>query len=326
MISNIKYIILILFTAINLQAITISILPFTSTNEYWITNYAVDDGIPRTLENTLIETHSFNITDYDLLISYFASYEEVYSYKTLATNLKIAAEFVKETFNTDYVITGEVIDFSLRQGGKDTATVAIKINLIDVNNLKKVNVFTNMATFTLPNNSKVYKSEDAMFYETALGGASTVACSKIANDIANYLKNPPLSGIITRIEDNNIYINLGKKNKISIGDTFDIYKIERIVELPNKIEDAYSITNTSNILKKYTNENKMPYDPYKAVRTNEEGDIWYTSETLYKYRFFKKVETFITSATVIELSDNFAILEKKDDKKVDLLMTVRIKK
>ena len=31
---------------------------------------------------------------------------------------------------------------------------------------------------------------------------------------------------------------------------------------------------------------------YISVRSNEKGDVWYTSEMLYKYRFYKKLDTF----------------------------------
>ena len=64
---------------------------------------------------------------------------------------------------------------------------------------------------------------------------------------------------------------------------------------------------------------------YMAVRTNEKGDVWYTSEMLYKYRYYKNVEKFITSAKVIEIYDNYSILENKTDIKIEPMMIVKIK-
>ena len=62
------------------------------------------------------------------------------------------------------------------------------------------------------------------------------------------------------------------------------------------------------------------------VRSNEKGDIWYTSEMLYRYRHYKKIEEFITSAKVIELYENYSILENNSDKKIDIMMIVKINK
>ena len=45
---------------------------------------------------------------------------------------------------------------------------------------------------------------------------------------------------------------------------------------------------------------------------------------LYIYRFYKTKKTLITKAKVIELYDNYAILENKNDAKVNVLMEVRI--
>ena len=46
---------------------------------------------------------------------------------------------------------------------------------------------------------------------------------------------------------------------------------------------------------------------------------------LYRYRFYNIKETFIASADVIELYDNYAILENKSDKEIELMMRVKIK-
>lgn len=335
----IKFILLsILLFGVNLYSITLTILPFASAEQEWIDKYMVDDGMPRVLESSLINTHLFDVSDYDLLISYFASYEIVASYKTLRTNLQVASRFIKETFDSDYMIGGEILNFNLKKGGKDTANVEFKVNIIDINTLKTLKTFTNDASYTLPNNSPVYKSEDALFYESALGRASVVAFGKIVQDMAKYFNNPAISGIITRVEENKIYINLGKKDNIKVGDSFDIYKLEKKLELPNGGTNVSDISersltnnnannfksNNSNIPKTYFNLNNK-VDEYRHIRSNAQGDVWYTSEMLYKYRFYNIKEDLIGSAKVVELYDNYAILENKSDEKVELMMKVKIK-
>lgn len=315
--------IIILLYSISLYSATITILPFSSENTNWIEKYKVDDGIPRVLQDSLINTKMFNVTDYDLLISYFTSYDIVLSYKTLTTNLQLASDFIKETFNSDYIITGEVLDFNLKEGGKYVADVKFKVNLIDINSLKVLNSFIDLGTYTLPNNSAIYTAEDALFTETALGRASVIALNKIANNISVFLNNPPLTGIITRIEDNKLYINLGKKNNIKKGDIFNIYKIDKILELPNENKITFS-TNISNSPKSFVQTNETS-KTYMASRTNDEGEVWYTSEMLYKYRHYKRVENFIASAKVIEIYDNFAILENQNNIKIEPMMIVKIK-
>ena len=341
---------IILFCETNLYSIAITVLPFTSANIEWIEEYMVDDGIPRTLEYSLVNTHLFEVSDYDLLISYFASYEIVAPYKTLQTNFQMASRFIKETFNSDYLISGEVLNFTLRRGGKDTANVEFKVNIIDINTLSFLKTFTNSASYVLPDNSPVYKSEDALFYESALGRASLLASDKIVNDIVKFFNIETLSGIITRVEENKIFINLGEKDNVKIGDKFDIYKLERVLELPNgntdtnnintNISGTNSYTNTnvhtnslnqtfinrSNIPKTYFNTNNNTIEEYRHIRSNEKGDVWYTSEMLYRYRFYNNKEDFIASAEVVELYENYAILENKSDKEMELMMRVRINK
>ena len=354
----------------NLYSVKVTVLPFLSKDKEWIEKYMVDDGMPRAFEISLKNTHMFDVSDYDLLISYFASYDNVMDYKALSTNITVAANFVKGTFESDYLITGEVLDFSLKQGGKDTANVEFKVNLIDINTLKIVKTFTNSAGYILPGNSPIYNSEDALFYESALGWASILAFNNIANEISEFLKIPPLIGTVTRIEDNKIFINLGKRNNIKIGDEFGIYSVEKYLDLPpnneyliNKINErkqssltngvltnnidpnnfvvhnntnSYitnnsnqaSINNTnqkSNISKQYNNiNNNNSSSVYQQTRENAKGDFWYTSEMLYIYRFYKTKKTLVTKAKVIELYDNYAILENKSDAKIELLMEVKI--
>ncbi|MDO6993144.1 hypothetical protein Q5M87_03900 [Brachyspira innocens] len=314
---------IILIYSINIYSITLTILPFTSENEEWINEYKVDDGIPRVLQDSLINTKMFEVTDYDLLVSYFSSYDIVLSYKSLVTNLQIASDFVKETFNSDYIITGEVLDFNLKKGGKDVANVKFRVNLLDINSLRTIKSFTDTGTYTLPNNSMVYSAEDALFNETALGRASDIALNKTALSISDFLGNPPLTGIITRIENNQIYINLGKKNNIKKGDEFNIYKIEKILEMPSSSQ-INIVTNISNSPKISTRTNQINRS-YMSVRTNEKGDVWYTSEMLYKYRYYKNVENFIASAKVIETYENFAILESEYYDKIEPMMIVKVK-
>lgn len=320
-----KYILLpiiILLLSINAYSITVTILPFSSSDETWIEEYKVDDGIPRVLEDSLINTKMLDVTDYDLLISYFTSYDIVASYKSMQTNLQLAANFIKETFDSDYIITGEILNFNLKKGGKDTANVEFKVNLIDINSLKTVKSFTDTGNYTLPNNSPIYSAEDALFTETALGAASSVALKKISDNITKYLGNPPLTGIITRTEDNKLYINLGKNNNIKIGDEFNIYKVDKILQLPNNIENQS--TNISNI-PKIPSANNESTKGYVSVRSNEKGDVWYTSEMLYKYRFYKNEETLVASAKVIEIYDYYAVLENKSNVKIEPMMIVKIK-
>ena len=311
--------IIILLFSINAYSITVTILPFTSADETWIEEYKADDGIPRVLEDSLVNTKMLNVTDYDLLISYFGSYDIVASYKSMNTNLQLAADFIKETFNSDYIITGEILNFNLKKGGKDTANVEFKVNLVDIKSLKTVKSFTDTGTYTLPNNSPVYSAEDALFTETALGAASAVAMSKIAANITKYLGNPPITGIITRVENDKLYINVGKNNNIKIGDEFNIYKSDKILNLPNSRNNP---TNISNIPKIPAENNEKGY---VSVRSNAAGDVWYTSEMLYKYRFYQYKETLVASAKVIEIYDYYAVLENKSNANIEQMMIVKIK-
>ena len=353
----------------NLYSVKVTVLPFLSKDKEWVEKYMVDDGMPRAFEISLRNTHMFDVSDYDLLISYFASYDNVMDYKALSTNITVAANFIKETFESDYLITGEVLDFNLKQGGKDTANVEFKVNLIDINTAKTVKTFTNSASYVLPGNSVVYNSEDALFYESALGWATILAFNNIANEISEFLEIPPLIGTVTRIEDNKIFINLGKRNNIKIGDEFGIYSVEKYLDLPpnneyliNKINErkqssltngiltnnidpnnfvvhnntnSYTATNQasnnnnnnnnkSNISKQYNNSNNASSSVYRQTRENANGDFWYTSEMLYIYRYYKTRKTLVTKAKVIELYDNYAILENKSNAKIELLMEVKI--
>lgn len=349
----------------NLYSVKLTVLPFLSEEKEWIDEYMVDDGMPRAFEISLKNTHMFDVSDYDLLISYFASYDNVMDYKALSTNITVAANFIKETFESDYLISGEVLDFNLKQGGKDTANVEFEVNLIDINTAKTVKTFTNSASYVLPGNSVVYNSEDALFYESALGWATILAFNNIANEISEFLEIPPLIGTVTRIEDNKIFINLGKRNNIKIGDEFGIYSVEKYLDLPpnneyliNKINErkqssltngiltnnidpnnfvvhnntnSYTATNQalnnnnkSNISKQYNNSNNASSSVYRQTRENANGDFWYTSEMLYIYRYYKTRKTLVTKAKVIELYDNYAILENKSNAKIELLMEVKI--
>lgn len=351
----------------NLYSVKVTVLPFLSKDKEWVEKYMVDDGMPRAFEISLRNTHMFDVSDYDLLISYFESYDNVMDYKALSTNITVASDFVKDTFESDYLITGEVLDFNLKQGGKDTANVEFKVNLIDINTAKTVKTFTNSASYVLPGNSIVYNSEDALFYESALGWATILAFNNIANEISEFLEIPPLIGTVTRIEDNKIFINLGKRNNIKIGDEFGIYSVEKYLDLPpnneyliNKINErkqssltngiltnnidpnnfvvhnntnSYTATNQSsnnnnnnksNISKQYNNSNNASSSVYRQTRENANGDFWYTSEMLYIYRYYKTRKTLVTKAKVIELYDNYAILENKSNAKIELLMEVKI--
>ena len=86
-----------------------------------------------------------------------------------------------------------------------------------------------------------------------------------------------------------------------------------------------TFANKSNIPKTYANTNDNAIEEYQLVRSNENGDVWFTSEMLYRYRFYNIKETFIAAADVIELYDNYAILENKSDKEIELMMRVKIK-
>ena len=338
---------IILFCKANLYSVSVAVLPFTSANQYWVEEYMVDDGMPRVLENSLANTHLFEVSDYDLLISYFTSYEIVVPYKTLQTNFQMASRFIKETFDSDYLISGEVLDFTLKRGRRDTAEVKFKVDVIDINNLSVLKSFTNGASYVSTDNDRpVYKSEDALFSESAFGRASVLAFDKIVKDMIKFFNISSLSGLVTRLEDNKIFINLGAKDNVKIGDKFDIYKLERALELPNGNTNTnnantnvrgtnssanvhtnslnQTFVNKSNIPKTYFNTNDNAIEEYQLVRSNERGDVWYTSEMLYRYRFFNTKEDFVTSANVIELYDNYAILENKSDKEIELMMRVRI--
>ena len=45
---------------------------------------------------------------------------------------------------------------------------------------------------------------------------------------------------------------------------------------------------------------------------------------LYIYRYYKTRKTLVAKAKVIELYDNYAILENKSNAKIELLMEVKI--
>ena len=127
-----------------------------------------------------------------------------------------------------------------------------------------------------------------------------------------------------------------------MGDKFDIYKLEKVLELPNEktnnvntnirtTNDVHTnslnktFANKSNIPKTYANTNDNLIEEYQLVRSNENGDVWYTSEMLYRYRFYNTKENFVASAEVVELYDNYAILENKSDKEIELMMRVKKK-
>lgn len=346
----------ILLFSVNLESITLTVLPFTTKNTNWVEEYSVDDGIPRMLEDMLNLTHRFNVTDYDLLISYFSSYDIVESYTSLSTNISLACNFTSESFSSDYLISGEVLKFDLEKGKVDTATVEVKINIIDAKTQDNIKTLTGEGKYTLPTNSIVYKSEDAFFNETALGRASIKALDILSKDIIKTFEYPPLTGVITRIENNKYYINIGSNNNIKIGDIFNIYSVEKVLELPTNFISQYSNninTNYKNADSNYKTSNEMILvnsnyvEPvtnmsndsiintnsyfndkdigYRPVRSNSQGDIWYTSEMLYKYRHYVYKENIVTTARVIYTYENYSILEALDDKKVKLLMRVKLK-
>ena len=41
---------------------------------------------------------------------------------------------------------------------------------------------------------------------------------------------------------------------------------------------------------------------------------------LYRYRFYNIKEKFVASAEVVELYDNYAILQNKSDKKIEIMI------
>ena len=61
----------------NLYSVKVTVLPFLSKDKEWVEKYMVDDGMPRAFEISLRNTHMFDVSDYDLLISYFESYDNV---------------------------------------------------------------------------------------------------------------------------------------------------------------------------------------------------------------------------------------------------------
>ena len=76
----------------NLYSVKVTVLPFLSKDKEWVEKYMVDDGMPRAFEISLKNTHMFDVSDYDLLISYFASYDNVMDYKALSTNITVASD------------------------------------------------------------------------------------------------------------------------------------------------------------------------------------------------------------------------------------------
>ena len=340
-----KYnLILLLIISANLYPTTIAVLPFTSKDNNWITNYLVDDGIPRTIVDSLINTRKVKVIDYDIFASYFASYETVIDYKTIATNTEIATNFIKKIFNVDYLINGEVLDFTLITNGQkeNKATVEIKANLIDINNLKTIYSFTHKATVNenkKKQQSKVYTAEDSLFYESILGKATMKASDNIASDIISNLNINSTTGIITRIDNNKIYINLGKRNGVKVDDLFEVYKVENYINTNKFLENKKNydkLYEFSNIEKKVNNNQKYTnvlytnsFYGYQNIRSNDNDEVWYTSEKLFKYTLMDYRETFITTLKVIELYNTYAILEEYNNNKnnkLELTMKVVLKK
>lgn len=355
-IINKTYIIIFIFLFYTYAGcITLTVLPFKSQNTNWITEYSVDDGIPRMLADMLTLTHRFEVTDYDILISYFSSYDTVLPYTSLSTNIDIACNFALESFNSDYVISGDVTKFDFSRADKDTANVEFKINIIDCKTKNIVKTLTAEGNHSLPKESGVYKSEDAFFNESALGKASIEALSILSKDISIFFNNPPITGIITRIEKNKYYINLGSNNNIKIGDVFEIYDVKKTLELPtnyiytnetntNSITNYlnintndyfntnYNIANTNSLSNNITVTNtyfSTDNKGYEPIRSNKEGDIWYTSEMLYNYRYNVYKEDIVASAKVVSVYANYAILQNLDNQsdleKIKLLMKVKLK-
>jgi len=76
----------------------------------------------------------------------------------------------------------------------------------------------------------------------------------------------------------------------------------------------------------------VPYS-FVPIRTNKNGDIWFTSKRLYEYRIYEEKETYLTTAYVVELHDKYSVIKdkykaieenKEKDKVIELLMVAKL--
>ena len=318
---------------------TIAVMPFVSKDILWDEELKSSDGVARLLTESLIRTKMFSVPDFDLLVAYFGAEATVIPYRELATNVNIATRFSKYAFSSDYIVMGSVLDFSVTVSSKnEIANVNFDISLIDVNTKKVIKNISSKKTLTLPKSGfhTNYTADDAIFTDTILGKATVMALNDIASQIGKELKTKVSKGYIVRIENDMYFIDIGTSHGISLGDEFDIYDTHKILIKDINITNS-PVTNKLSNRPPVTNINPYSYVP---IRTNENGDIWFTSERLYQYRIYEDTETYLTTASVVEIHNKYSILkikgkdltkqvmkeseENEGDKPVALLMVARL--
>lgn len=302
MLKKTLYILIFISTILYPQSIVV--MPFQVTNQLLEEKFAVVDGVPRLFSEALISTKMFaNIEDYDLVIAYFGAEDTIIPYQMLSSNQSVAVDFVNEVFEANYIIMGNILDFSLIDlVTNEVASVSFQANIINLENTNDIKTIYNTSTFTMPkfNSTNVIKVSDAAFLETALGKATEKALNAMAKDVYSIIGMPASTALITRVENDNYYIDLGSIHGIKMGDSFDIFTHERLIST-NLI--------STNIINNKTN---ISYEGYIPIRTNELGDIWFTSERLYKYRLYDHKSEFVLKAEVVELYETYAVLKRAD--------------
>ena len=320
---------------------TIAVMPFVSKDELWDKELKASDGVARLLTESLIRTKMFSVPDFDLLVAYFGAEAIVIPYRELATNVDIATRFSKYAFSSDYIVMGNVLDFSVIISNKnEIANVNFDISLIDVNTKKVIKNISSKKTLTLPKSGFYtnYTADDAIFTDTILGKATVMALNDMASQIGKALQTKVSKGYIVRIENDMYFIDIGASHGISLGDEFDIYDTHKILIKDINITNS-PVTNKPSNRPTITNSNNTNPYSYVPIRTNENGDIWFTSERLYEYRIYEDTETYLTTASVVEVHNKYSILkitgknnakivntgkEGENDKPVALLMVARL--
>lgn len=283
-------IILAIRTCFIFGEVKVCVLPFTTENEETEKSYALTDGIARLLVGELKNTKRINAVDYDIMVAYlYESYMDT-DYKSLATNTTLAIDMLSEVFGVEYIITGSIDTFSSSTNrGKEKASVGYTIQIIDVLLKESIAEITVSDTKEKAFKGKLIKSDDAYFYETALGIATKQSLSKAAKETVYNLNYPKLRAFIIRVEDKTIYINAGSENNVSVGDILNVYNFDIILGKENPgIIETESIDNTEN---------------------GEKKIIRYKSDMLRRYLFSKEEISYAGMCKITKVYKNYSIAE-----------------
>ena len=316
MLKKTLFIFIFIFAILYPQSIIV--MPFQVTNQALEEKFAVLDGVPRLFAEALISTKLFaNVEDYDLVVAYFGAEDTLTPYQMLSSNESVAVDFVNEVFEANYIIMGNILDFSsIDLETNEVASVSFEAKIISLENTNDIKTIYNTSTFTMKkfSSTNTIKVSDAAFLETALGKATEKALKTMAYEVYSLIGTPASTALITRVEKNNYYIDLGSSHGIKIGDSFDIFSQERLI--------STNLISTNNI----NTKTGIHYEGYVPIRTNELGEIWFTSERLYKYRLYDYASEFVLKAKVVELYETYAVLEKSDAKSIGIVLPLMLAK